>query len=121
MRPFLPRLRRPPPRAVLIAVGFFLVQQLVGDSAITMFDVTEVSMRQARVGDRELGRVNATIRVLSVTAQLGGTVLAGVVGELLGLRAAAFLAPSFALLGAVALYRSPVRRIGRAARAARET
>jgi hypothetical protein len=101
----------------LVAVGFFLVQQLVGDSAITMFDVTEVSMRQARVGDRELGRVNATVRVMSVMAQLGGTVVAGLVGEMLGIRAAAFLAPTFVLLGALALYRSPVRRVGRDATA----
>jgi MFS family permease len=100
----------------LVAVAFFLVQQLVGDSAITMFDVTEVSIRQARVGDRELGRVNATVRVMSVLAQLGGTVVAGIVGEVLGIRAAAVLAPAFVLLGALALYRSPVRREGRFAR-----
>jgi MFS family permease len=97
----------------LVAVAFFVVQQLVGDSAITMFDVTEISIRQARVGDRELGRVNATIRVLTALAQLGGAVLAGIVGELAGLRAAAFLGPAFVLLGAAALYRSPVRRVGR--------
>ena len=102
-----------PAAAPLVAVGFFLVQQLIGDSAITMFDVTEVSLRQSRVGDRQLGRVNATIRVLGVFAQLAGTVVAGIVGEALGLRWAAFLGPLFALIGAVGLYLSPVRRVDR--------
>jgi hypothetical protein len=72
-----------------------------------------VSVRQARVGDRELGRVNATVRVATVLAQLGGTLLGGLIAEAVGLRTAAFLAPAWALLGAWAVYRSPVRRIGR--------
>jgi MFS family permease len=98
----------------LLAIGFLVGQQLVGDTAVTMFDVTEVSLRQARVADRSLGRVNATVGVLTVLAQLGGTILGGLVAEAAGLRAAAFLAPVFAVVGAVGLYRSPVRRIGRA-------
>jgi MFS family permease len=97
----------------LIAVACLVGQQLIGDTAVTMFDVTEVSVRQARVEDRQLGRVNATVRVVRVLAQLFGTVAGGLIAEALGLRMAAFLAPGFALLGAVALYRSPVWRIGR--------
>ncbi len=104
-----------PAGAPLLAVVFLVGQQLVGDSAVTMFDVTEVSVRQARVADRSLGRVNATVRVLLVLAQLVGTIAGGLVAEAVGLRAAGFLGPAFALLGAVALYRSPVRRIGRPA------
>ena len=49
-----------------------LGQQLIGDTAVTVFDVTEISVRQARVGDRQLGRVNATVRVAMVLAQLAG-------------------------------------------------
>ena len=54
-----------------------------------------------------------TVRVLMVSAQLAGTVAAGLVGEAIGLRFAAFLGPLFALIGAVGLYLSPVRRVGR--------
>jgi MFS family permease len=97
----------------LVAVGFLIGQQLIGDTAVTVFDVTEVSVRQARVGDRQLGRVNATVRVAMVLAQLAGTVLGGVLGDVIGLRAAAFLAPVGALLGAWALFASPVRRLQR--------
>jgi hypothetical protein len=53
--------------------------------------------------------VNATVRVAMVMAQLGGTLLGGLFAEIVGLRAAAFLAPVFALLGAWAMFASPVR------------
>jgi MFS family permease len=97
----------------LVAIGFLIGQQLIGDTAVTVFDVTEVSMRQVRVSDRQLGRVNATVRVVMVLAQLGGTVAGGILAEVIGLRGAAFIAPLFALVGAVGLYRSPVWRVGR--------
>jgi len=99
----------------LVAIACFLGQQLVGDSALTMYDVTDVSIRQSRVETAQLGRVNGTVRVVSVMAQLGGAVLAGIVGELVGLRVAAFLGPALALVGAVGLAFSPVGRLGREA------
>ena len=95
----------------LVAVGFLVGQQLIGDVAVTVFDVTEVSVRQSRVADRRLGRVNATVRVAMVGAQLAGTLLGGLIAEVVGLRGAALLAPLWALLGAGAVWLSPVRRL----------
>jgi predicted MFS family arabinose efflux permease len=97
----------------LVAIAFLVGQQLIGDTAVTVYDVTEISMRQARVEDRHLGRVNATVRVVMVLATLVGTVAGGLLAEAIGLRAAAFLGPLFALAGAIGLYRSPVWRVGR--------
>ncbi len=97
----------------IVAVAFLLGQQIIGDTAVTVFDVTEVSVRQARVGDRQLGRVNATVRVAMVLAQLAGTIAGGLVAETLGLRTAAFLAPVFALLGAGIMWLTPVRALVR--------
>ncbi len=97
----------------LVAVACLLGQQLIGDTAVTVFDVTEISVRQARVGDRQLGRVNATVRVATVVAQLTATLAGGLLAELIGLRGAAFLAPIGALLGAWALWASPVRSLRR--------
>jgi MFS family permease len=97
----------------VVAIALLLGQQLIGDTAVTAFDVTEVSVRQARVGDRQLGRVNATVRVAMVLAQLAATLLGGLVAEALGLRFAAFLAPLGALLGAAAIWFSPVRAMRR--------
>jgi MFS family permease len=97
----------------VVAIAFLLGQQLIGDTAVTVFDVTEVSVRQARVADRQLGRVNATVRVAMVLAQLGGTIAGGLVAETLGLRTAAFLAPAFALAGAAIMWLTPVRGLRR--------
>jgi MFS family permease len=100
-----------PAGLVLVAVAFLVGQQTLGDGAVTVYDIAEVSVRQAIVPDRQLGRVNATFRVAMVLAQLVATVAAGVLAELFGLRAVLFLAPVGALVGAVILWFSPVRRM----------
>jgi MFS family permease len=97
----------------VVAVACLLGQQLIGDTAVTVFDVTEISVRQARVDDRRLGRVNATVRVAMVVAQLAATLAGGLLAEAIGLRGSTFLAPIGALLGAWALLASPVRSLGR--------
>ena len=95
----------------IVAVALLLAQQLIGDAAMTVFYVGEVSVRQARVGDRQLGRVSATARVASVAAQLVTTLIGGLAAEAIGLRGALFLAPVFMLLGAAVVAFSPVRRL----------
>ncbi len=97
----------------LVAMVLLLGQQLIGDTAVTVYEVTSVSVRQARVADRHLGRVNATVRVATVAAQLAATLAGGLVAEAVGLRGAAFLAPIGALLGAVALASTPARTLRR--------
>ena len=76
-----------------IAVVCLVAQQLIADSAITVYDVTEVSVRQTLVADRELGRVTSTFFVASAAAQLTATIAAGLLAEVIGLRAVSFLAP----------------------------
>ena len=94
-----------------VAVLFLVGQQLVADSAITVYDVTETSVRQSLVSDRELGRVASTFQVASAAAQLVATIGAGLLAEAIGLRLTAFLAPLGGLLAALVLYRSPVRSL----------
>jgi MFS family permease len=98
----------------LLAIAFLLGQQLTSDPAATAFEIAEVSVRQARVKDRQLGRVNATVRVAVVLVQLLATLAAGLLAEAFGLRTVAFLAPLGAVTGALLVYRSPVRRLRRA-------
>jgi MFS family permease len=95
----------------LLAVLFLFGQQLIADSAITVYDVTETSVRQTLVADRELGRVASTFQVASAAAQLVATIGAGLLAEVIGLRATAFLAPLGGLLAAAILYWSPVRTL----------
>jgi MFS family permease len=93
----------------LVALLFLVGQQLVSDPAETVYDVTETSVRQTFVRDRELGRVASTFRVLAVAAQLLATIGAGLLAEVIGLRATAFLAPLGGVVAAAVLWRSPVR------------
>jgi MFS family permease len=95
----------------LVAVGCLLAQQLIADSAVTVYDITEVSVRQTLVRGRELGRVAATFTVLATGAQLAATVGAGLLAEAIGLRAVAFLAPVGGVLAALLLWWSPVRHV----------
>ncbi len=95
----------------LLAVACLAAQQLIADSAITVYDVTETSVRQALVADRELGRVASTFQVLSAGAQLVATIGAGLLAEVIGLRATSFLAPLGGLLAGAILYWSPVRSL----------
>ncbi len=95
----------------LIAVGCLVMQQLVADSAVTVYDITEVSVRQSVVHDRALGRVTSSFHVAAVIAQLAATLAAGVLAETIGLRATAWLAPLGGLVGAAILWRSPVRHL----------
>jgi MFS family permease len=95
----------------ILAVACLVAQQLIADSAVTVYDVTEVSVRQSLVADRELGRVASTFKVASAAAQLVATVGAGLLAEVIGLRATSFLAPLGGLLAAAILYWSPVRTL----------
>ena len=100
-----------PAGAPALAIMLLLGQQLVGDSAVTLYDVTETSVRQAFVHDRALGRVASSYHVAGLLAQLAATIAGGLFAESVGLRGAAFLAPLGALLAAAVLWFSPVRSL----------
>jgi MFS family permease len=100
-----------PAGAPLLAAGFLVGQQLVTDPAMTVFDINDTSIRQSMVHDRALGRVNATYNVAVLTAQLVATLTAGALALVIGVRAAAFLAPIGGLVAVLILFTSPVRRL----------
>ena len=95
----------------LVAIGCLVMAQLVGDSAATIYEITEVSIRQTVVHDRALGRVSSTFHVAAGIAQLAATLAAGVLAAMVGLRTTMWLAPFGALLAAWILWRSPVRHL----------
>jgi predicted MFS family arabinose efflux permease len=99
------------PGATLVGLVCLLAQQLLSDASLTAFDVVAVSIRQATVEDRLLGRVGASFHVLALSAMLLGTIAGGVVGELVGLRAALVLAGSGGLVAIAILWFSAVRRM----------
>jgi MFS family permease len=100
-----------PAGAPLIAMAFLIGQQLVTDPATTIYHITDTSIRQSLVHDRQLGRVNATVNVAVISAQLAATLGAGALALVIGLRETAFLGVIGGVVAALILWRSPVRRL----------
>ncbi len=97
------------PGATLVGVACLVGQQLLADSALVVFEIGDVTIRQTIVPERLLGRVNAGMRVTGVGAQLAGTIVGALVAEAIGLRAALYLGATLGVVGAVALAASQVR------------
>lgn len=77
----------------------------------TIYNINQLSLRQAIVPHRLMGRMNATMRFLVWgTLPLGG-LLGGVLGELLGLRAAMIVGGFGGLLSFLWVLASPVRTL----------
>jgi MFS family permease len=102
-----------PAGAPLVAMAFLIAQQLVTDPAATAYDITDTSIRQSIVDERQLGRVNATVTVAVLLAQLIATLGAGFLALEIGLRNTLFLQPHVAIVGVLFVYFSPARRIRR--------
>ncbi|MEO8272740.1 MAG: MFS transporter [Chloroflexota bacterium] len=100
-----------PGHAALLGAAFLIGQQLIGDSFATVYEIVEVSLTQASVGERVMGRVNATIGTFTTLLTLAGAVGGGLIAEFFGLRAAF----AVGLLGAIAailvVWFSPIRHI----------
>jgi predicted MFS family arabinose efflux permease len=99
------------PDAALLGLVCLLAQQLLSDSSITAFDVVTVSIRQATVDDRRLGRVGASFHALEMAAMLLGTVAGGIIAETVGLRAALVVAASGGIIAIGILWFSAIRRM----------
>jgi MFS family permease len=100
-----------PAGAPLLAMLVLIGQQLVTDPAMTVYDITDTSLRQTIVRDRQLGRVKATVTVAVLLAQLIATLAAGFLAIQFGLRTMLVIGPIVGAIGLVALWFSPVRRI----------
>ena len=83
------------------------------DPAWTIFEINQVSLRQAITPADMLGRVNAGMRVAEVGAVLAGTVAASYLGETIGLRPTLWFGVASTLTAALALALSPVRNVVR--------
>jgi MFS family permease len=93
-------------RLVLAGAGLVL-----GGFGLIVYNVAQVSYRQAICPDRLLGRMNASVRfVVWGTIPLGG-LLGGALGEVLGLRGALWLALAGEVASALWVVCSPLRRM----------
>jgi MFS family permease len=100
-----------PAGSIAIAIAFLVGQQLIGDLAATIEEITELTLLQAIVPNELLGRVSGTYDFLTHLFLLVGTIGAGLIGEWIGLRQALV----FGLLGGIAavtiVWLSPLRTL----------
>lgn len=82
------------PQPLIVGFAFF-----IGGIAIMAWNVTNVSLRQSLLPSHLMGRVHATHRFLANAAGLLGAVVAGLVGEAVGLPAAFALGAGVVVLG----------------------
>jgi predicted MFS family arabinose efflux permease len=97
--------------ATLIAALLLILQQISGDGAATVYQINQVSLRQAITPERLLGRVNASMEFLRLGATLAGSLLGGLLGEEIGVRATLFLGAFGTLLSTLWLVLSPLRAL----------
>ncbi|MCI0440687.1 MAG: MFS transporter [Chloroflexi bacterium] len=95
----------------LFMAGTLLAIQQLGDGPATVYDINQVSLRQSVAPDRMLGRVNASLRVVEMAAIFIGSLAAGVLGELIGLRLSLTVAAGIGMLAWLWLALSPVRSL----------
>ena len=96
--------------ATTLSAIFLLAQQL-GDGFYTVYAINEVSLRQRLVSKRLLGRVNATIRSMGLAAVLAGSLLGGLLGQVLSIRLMLAVAAGCTLAAAGMLGLSSVRSL----------
>ena len=97
--------------ATVAAACLLIAQQLVGDAAATVAQVNQTSLRQAISPADMLGRVGATLHFTRLGAALLGAVIAGLLGELIGVRATLTIGGVGTMLSALWLALSPIRAV----------
>jgi MFS family permease len=94
-----------------LGVSFLVANQLVTDPFWTMFNIHDVSLRQAITPERVQGRMFANFRLLEFGSALAGTALAAALGATVGLRAGMFAACGLMFVSVAVLAASPVMRV----------
>jgi MFS family permease len=92
-------------------IPFLVVAQLVMGMAVVVYNVSQVSLRQAITPDRLQGRMNATMRFLVWGTMPVGAVIGGYLGGAIGLRETLFVGTIGEALGFLFVLFSPVRSL----------
>jgi MFS family permease len=93
------------------AVVLLAAAVLIGEVGVTIYDISQISLRQAATPGPLLGRMNATVRFVNWGPIPIGAFVGGVLGQALGLRTALWIAAAGSLLPAIPLLLSKVRSL----------
>ena len=97
------------PVSVIVTVLF--VSQLVGDVAVSIHLISEVSLRQMLIPARLAGRANTAIQFLTLGVAPVGALLAGVIAVHVGVRFTLFIGMVGVIAAGLWLLLSPVRGV----------
>lgn len=97
------------PKPVVILC--MLLPQLFADGIYTIFLINELSLRQTIVPDRLLGRANASVQFLVGGVSLVGPLVAGLLGNLIGIRLCLLIAVIGFCLSTLPVIFSPIRHL----------
>jgi MFS family permease len=95
------------------AVPLFIAAWFLGEVSFVAWSINQSSFRQAICPARLQGRMNATLRFLTVGTVPLGSIAGGILGEMLGLRLAIGVAAIGLLFTPLWVIFSPVRRMKR--------
>ncbi len=96
---------------VVVAVAMLTFARLVATLGGPVTSINQISLRQAITPDRLLGRVNGTMRFVSLGLAPLGALVGGLLGDLIGLRPTLVVGAIGLQIGFVILYLSPVRAL----------
>ncbi len=97
------------PLAAMAPLPLLVAGQLLRSFGVVVYNIHQVSLRQAVTPERMLGRTNAVMRFVGLGTLPLGNVLGGGLATLVGLAPTLWLAALAGLLAVLALLLSPVR------------
>lgn len=103
----VPMATAPPSWGLPVLVVSYILQS-VGS---TVYNINQVSLRQAITPGRLLGRMNASMRFIVWGVMPLGSLVGGAAGTVLGLRPTLWVMATLAALAPLWVYRSPVRHL----------
>jgi predicted MFS family arabinose efflux permease len=91
---------------------FLMVQQLVGDCALTIFMVNQLTLRQSAAPEEMLGRVNAAMQLMTRGVFPLSAVAGGILAASIGIRPTLTIAVSGVFAACLWLLAPPLRTLG---------
>jgi MFS family permease len=95
----------------LAAVAFLALAMGIGGFGAVVYNIQQVSLRQAITPERLQGRMNATMRFLVWGTIPLGSLVGGALAATIGLRAALFVGASAGIVSVLPLLLSPIRTL----------
>ena len=92
-----------------LALPLMVASQIVGDAAMTVASIHQLSLRQTTTPDHMLGRVSAAMQVLGEGIGTLGMLTGGIMAELIGLRPTVGVAVLGIMVGSLWALATPLR------------